>query len=134
MLLYTTVGVRDLERAIRFYDAVFTVFGHRRLPTDTDGWAWWGHEFDDGFSFCVCMPFDGKRAEPGNGVMFALRGESAAQVREFYEVAIAAGGQGEGAPGTRALYEPSFYVAYVRDPDGNKVAAVFHRYDASEDA
>jgi hypothetical protein len=42
------------------------------------------------------------------------------------------GGSDEGAPGTRAYYSPTFYVAYVRDPDGNKLAAAFYEYAAEE--
>jgi catechol 2,3-dioxygenase-like lactoylglutathione lyase family enzyme len=133
MLLYTTVGANDFTRAVRFYDAIFATLGQQRLPDLADGWAGWGKGYDNGYSFWICPPFDGKAAQPGNGTMFSFRTESAAQVRAFHAAGLANGGQDEGPPGTRDYYEPSFYVAYLRDPDGNKLAAVFHHYDAMKD-
>ena len=65
-----------------------------------------------------------------NGTMIAFRAGSDAEVRAFHAAALEYGGTDEGAPGTRTYYQPSFYVAYVRDPDGNKLACVFHRYGA----
>jgi catechol 2,3-dioxygenase-like lactoylglutathione lyase family enzyme len=134
MLLYTTLGTADLPRAVRFYDAVLGVLGHARLPDWADGWAGWGQDYDHGFSFCLCPPFDGQPASTGNGAMLAFRAESAAQVRAFHAAGLAHGGRDEGAPGTRDAYGPQFYVAYLRDPDGHKLAAVFHRYDPERDA
>jgi len=133
MLLYTTLGTNDLPRAVVFYDAVFAVLGHARLPDWADGWAAWGQDYDKGFSFCLCAPFDAAPATAGNGTMLAFRAESAAQVRAFHAAGLAHGGQDAGAPGTRPDYGAAFYVAYLRDPDGNKLAAVFHRHDAALD-
>lgn len=133
MLLYTTVGASDIKRAVRFYDAIFAVLGHERLPDLAEGWAGWGKGYDDGFSFWVCPPYDGKTAHAGNGVMFSFRTANAAQVRAFHAAGVANGGHDEGAPGTREAYGPEFYVAYLRDPEGNKLAAAFHHYDAAKD-
>lgn len=129
VLLYTTLGVSDLSRAVRFYDAVFEALGQTRLSDWTDAWAGWGKDYDDGYGFWICRPFDGKPPTPGNGAMLAFKAETAAQVHAFHAAGLANGGVDEGAPGTRSDYEPEFYVAYLRDPDGNKLAAVFHRYD-----
>ncbi len=128
MTLYTTVGVSDLPRAVAFYDAVLGALGHARSANWTDGWAGWGPCYDDGVSFWICRPFDGRAPDPGNGGMVAFRAADEAQVQAFHAAALAHGGRSEGAPGTRSYYEPSFYVAYVRDPDGNKLACVFHRH------
>lgn len=133
MLLYTTVGINDWDRAIRFYDAIFAVLGQPRLPDWAEGWAAWGQDYDAGFSFCLCHPFDGQPATGGNGTMLAFRVRGAAQVRAFHAAGLAAGGSDAGAPGTRPDYGPAFYVAYLRDPDGNKLAAVFHRHDPAGD-
>jgi len=60
--------------------------------------------------------------------MIAFRAKDEAQVGHFHAVALEYGGTDEGAPGTRSYYEPNFYVAYVRDPDGNKLACVYHKH------
>jgi catechol 2,3-dioxygenase-like lactoylglutathione lyase family enzyme len=134
MLLYTTVGTGDLARAVEFSDAVFGVLGHARLADWADGWAAWGKEYDAGFCFCICAPYDGRPPSVGNGTMFAFKAESAEQVRAFHAAGLSSGGTDEGAPGIRDDYGAAFYVAYLRDPDGNKIAAVFHRYDPSRAA
>lgn len=129
MTLYTTLGVSDLARAVKFYDAVFTVLGHPRSPDWSENWAGWGPSYDDSVSFWICKPFDARAPSPGNGTMIAFRARNEAEVLAFHAAALAHGGSDEGGPGTRPYYEPSFYVAYVRDPDGNKLACVFHRHD-----
>jgi hypothetical protein len=58
----------------------------------------------------------------GNGTMVAFEAEGQAQVRALHAAALAAGGADGGAPGFRADYGPRFYVGYLRDPQGNKVA------------
>jgi catechol 2,3-dioxygenase-like lactoylglutathione lyase family enzyme len=128
LLLYTTVGVSDFPRSIAFYDAVFAALGAVRSQGSTDGFFSWGPDYDGGVSFWICKPFDGQSPSPGNGTMIALRASSEAEVIAFHEAALAHGGSSDGAPGTRGYYEPSFYVAYVRDPDGNKLACVFHHH------
>jgi catechol 2,3-dioxygenase-like lactoylglutathione lyase family enzyme len=128
MILYSTVGTADLSRAIRFYDALFGALGIRRAPNWPAGWAGWGGSYDEGYGFWVCHPFDGEAPAPGNGTMIAFRAKDEAQVGHFHAVALKYGGTDEGAPGTRSYYEPSFYVAYVRDPDGNKLACVYHKH------
>jgi catechol 2,3-dioxygenase-like lactoylglutathione lyase family enzyme len=133
MTLYTTVGVSDLERSTQFYDAVFATIGYGQSPGADAGFVGWGPGYDDGVSFWICKPFDGRPPAPGNGTMVAFRARNAAEVRAFHAAAIANGGADEGAPGTRDMYGPAFYVAYVRDPDGNKLACVDHRYDSRQD-
>ncbi len=131
MILYSTVGTADMARAVEFYDAVFRTLRVSRAPNWTEGWAGWGGSYDEGYSFWVCHPFDGRAPTPGNGMMIAFRGENEAQVHAFHTAALQHGGSDEGAPGTRPYYEPSFYVAYVRDPDGNKLACVYHHHKSA---
>lgn len=132
MFLYATLGTSDLDRSIRFYDAVMASLGVGRAPDWSPGWAGWGETYDNGMSLWVCSPFDGKAPHPGNGPMLAFKAKDDATVRAFHAAALAHGGSDDGAPGTRSYYEPTFYVAYVRDPDGNKLACVFHRYGLKE--
>ena len=72
----------------------------------------------------VCTPFNSQAASVGNGTMVALKAKSWTAVQAFYQAALASGGTSEGEPGLRPQYNDDFYAAYVRDPDGHKLAAV----------
>jgi len=89
----------------------------------------WGDESDDNAPrFFVCYPFDGGMATVGNGSMTAFRVKSATEVNQLHALAMKAGASDEGYPGFRPeRYGELFYVAYVRDLDGNKLA--FACYD-----
>lgn len=134
-ILYVTLGIADLPRAIRFYDAALAPLGMGRKPGEPKGWGFYGDASrNDGCGIYLCPPFDGSAPTPGNGPMTALCARSAAEVRAFHAAALAHGGTDEGGPGTRAAYGPAFYVAYVRDPDGNKLACVHRHYDAATES
>lgn len=131
MFTYICLGTNDLPRACRFYDAVLGTLGLRRCDTsqepDWDGWAGWGTYEQGGLvetALWLCEPFNGQPATHGNGTMVALHAASWDQVDQFHAKALAHGGTSEGAPGLRPQYNADFYAAYVRDPDGNKLAAV----------
>ncbi len=131
MLTYVYFGTNDLERATRFYDAVSAPLGMQRCITNDPEWdrisSGWGTYEDDGareLAFWVGKPFDQQKSTAGNGSMVAFRARSWKQVEDFHTAALANGGTTEGAPGLRPHYNPDFYAAYVRDPDGNKLAAV----------
>jgi catechol 2,3-dioxygenase-like lactoylglutathione lyase family enzyme len=131
MFTYVCLGTNDLERAVRFYDAVMAPLGHARCDAGgEDGWEatrGWGRYVDGGaFELALWLnrPFDGRSATAGNGTMVALRAAGWQQVDDFHAAALAHGGRSEGAPGLRPQYNADFYAAYVRDPDGNKLCAV----------
>jgi len=139
MFTYICLGTNDLERAIRFYDAALGALGLRRCGADDPDMAGtmagWGTYENDGateIALWVCRPFDGRAAIAGNGTMVALRATSWREVDAFHAAAIAAGGRSEGLPGLRLHYNPDFYAAYVRDPDGNKLAAVCRGFTAPQ--
>lgn len=117
MIGYTMVGTKDIKKAGTFYDNVLGVLGAKR-SMDHDNFIVWSITPDQP-SFSVCLPHDGNEASNGNGVMTAFNAMSPAQVDEVYNCAIENGGTDEGAPGER---NEGFYVAYFRDPDGNKFA------------
>jgi catechol 2,3-dioxygenase-like lactoylglutathione lyase family enzyme len=67
------------------------------------------------------------QGEPGYPLHVAFAAEDRATVEAFHEVAVAAGGRDNGGPGLRPEYHPSYYGAFVLDPDGNNIEAVCHR-------
>ena len=128
---YICLGVSSLEESIAFYDAILAPLGLKRCETENspswDGWAGWGFcDKDNGaeHALWICKPFNGEPASNGNGTMVALSAESWLAVREFHRQALLFGGLCEGAPGLRPQYQRDFYAAYIRDLDGNKIAAV----------
>jgi len=125
MVAYLSVGASDIARAKRFYTAFLPALGYGL------------EESEEGLSFALIQtsrdcpalpefyvkpPFDGQPASAGNGTMVAFEASNQAQVRALHAAALAAGGTDEGAPGFRAAYGPRFYVGYLRDPQGNKIA------------
>lgn len=123
MLLYITLGTNDLARAMRFYDAVMPCLGlERRFANDAE--AGYGEPAPTRIRLWVTQPFNDQPATVGNGSMAALSAPSRAAVDAFHAAGLASGGTDEGAPGLRP-YAPGFYACYLRDPDGNKLSAVF---------
>jgi catechol 2,3-dioxygenase-like lactoylglutathione lyase family enzyme len=139
MFTYVYLGTNDLERATRFYDATLAPLGLQRCVTGDPDWdaisAGWG-TYEDGvareLALWVGKPFDQRAATIGNGTMVALRARSWKEVDDFHAAALANGGSSEGGPGLRPHYSPDFYAAYVRDLDGNKLAAVCRGFRAPQ--
>jgi catechol 2,3-dioxygenase-like lactoylglutathione lyase family enzyme len=137
MLRYVYFGTNSIEKAVTFYNAALAPLGMTRCVTDDPEWdriaAGWGVYEDGGareLGFWVGRPFDGRPATVGNGSMVAFTARTWKAVEDFYAAALANGGVGDGAPGLRMHYAPDFYAAYVRDPDGNKLAAVCRGFTA----
>jgi catechol 2,3-dioxygenase-like lactoylglutathione lyase family enzyme len=133
MLTYVYFGTNDLERATAFYDATLAPLGMERCFTGDSEWdrvsAGWGIYEEGGareLAFWIGRPFNQQPATTGNGSMVAFRARARKEVDDFHAAALTHGGASEGAPGLRLHYGPDFYAAYVRDPDGNKIAAVCH--------
>ncbi|ODT89761.1 VOC family protein [Phenylobacterium sp. SCN 70-31] len=117
MIGYATIGTNDLERATKFYDAVLATLGGKRTFANGDRMQFYGGGATPGM-LAISKPYDEQPATAGNGSMFGLPAASKEQVDAAHAAAIAAGGVCDGAPGQRL---PTFYGAYFRDPDGNKV-------------
>jgi len=125
MIAYVTVGADDIARAKRFYSAFLPALGYE-LKEGPEGLSF-ALPVQPGQSlvlpdFYVKPTFDGRPASAGNGAMVAFEARSQNQVRDLHAAALAAGGFDEGQPGFRASYRPHFYVGYLRDPQGNKIA------------
>ena len=118
MIGYVTLGTNDLARGAKFYDALAAEMGVGRFMEFETFIAWGAPGSDAGIA--LTMPFDGKKATVGNGVMVALAARDKEQVHRLYDIAIAQGGTCEGPPSARS---DQFYAAYFRDLDGNKLNA-----------
>jgi len=125
MIGYVTIGADDLLQAKRFYSSFLPNLGYG-LEISEEGLSYtipFKPDHTQGPpDFYVKPPHDGKVASVGNGTMVAFQVPSQAQVRTLHAAALNAGGQDEGLPGFRAAYSATFYVGYLRDPQGNKIA------------
>ncbi len=125
MLGYLTIGANDIARSERFYTAVLGPLGYRKAE-EPDGVAFTLPDSADGSNgpgaLYLKKPFDGREATAGNGSMMAFRVPTPAQVRVLHSAGVDAGSTDEGAPGFRAQYSSNFFVGYLRDPLGNKLA------------
>lgn len=121
MLGHASFGVADLERATRFYDAVLGALGYVRV---WDGGARGvGYGSPGQGDKLALFPSPAPRA-PGAGFHLAFEASSRAAVDAFHAAALASGGADRGAPGPRPHYGPSYYAAFVSDPDGYRIEAV----------
>ena len=116
---HVAVGTNDLAQARQFYDAVLAPLGYKRIKDLGDRGSCWGESSEE---FMVLTPADGKPACAANGGTVSFVAPSRAAVAEFHRAALAAGGTDEGAVGPRGFW-PNAYAGYVRDRDGNKLAA-----------
>ena len=125
MLSYLTIGANDVDASAAFYRGILVPLGYEEdrhggsvrfsLPAASDkdngpGTVW------------VQKPFDGMAATPSNGMMPAFRAVGTDMVQALHAAGLAAGGSDDGTPGTRTYFSENFYVAYLRDPAGNKIA------------
>ena len=124
---HVTIGTSDMDRSVRFYDAVLAPLGLARLKSFRAASGYGPKDFSGiNLPFWILRPQDRKPASAGNGVTVAFTVPSRAAVDAFHAAALANGGTDEGAPGLRPHYHPDYYGAYVRDPEGNKICAVCH--------
>ncbi|MEX1166658.1 MAG: VOC family protein [Hydrogenophaga sp.] len=127
MLNHVMLGSNDIERSKRFYDAVLGVLGAgeamRNVAASGHVRLFYRH---NGSTFGVSQPIDDQPATAANGSTIGFVCDSAAQVKTFHGVAVAHGGQSiEQAPGLRSGAMGDMHLAYVRDPDGNKLCAIY---------
>ena len=121
MIAYVTVGADDMTRAKRFYSAFLPALGYG-VEEGPEGLSF-ALPLQPGQSdFYVKPTFDGRPASAGNGTMVAFEASNQRQVCDLHAAALAAGGSNDGQPGFRDSYGPHFYVGYLRDPQGNKIA------------
>ncbi len=120
MLGYATIGAKDLNKSLAFYDALLAQIGGKQLMA-LDRIKFYGTD-DGGAMLAVCSPADAGEQSCGNGQMVAIPGGSPEGAKALYEKALELGATDGGAPGQRMDF---FYGSYVYDPDGNKLC-FFH--------
>ena len=116
---HVTLGVADLDKARSFYNRVMPVLG---LPLRWENGAMLTYGIEGGQDFGLQL--DNSRARKGTHVAFSAHDRES--VERFHAEALAAGGSNAGAPGLRPEYHGSYYAAFINDPDGNRLEAVFH--------
>ena len=127
MLSHVFIGIRDFERAHRFYKSLMDLLGNeQRFHDAAKGWSGWYSAGKTRPLLVIGRPFDGSPHAPGNGQMVALAAASRAQVHALYDAAMSHGGVCEGPPGLRPQYHADYYGAYFRDTEGNKLCVVCH--------
>ncbi|NBD21962.1 VOC family protein [Aquabacterium fontiphilum] len=127
MFSHIMVGSNDLERSKRFYDAVLGILGAgepvRNQAPSGHMRLFYRH---DGSTFCVVEPINGEPATFANGGTIGFKCQSPEQVQAFHDAAVANGGESiEDPPGLRQGGLGAMHLAYVRDPDGNKLCALY---------
>jgi catechol 2,3-dioxygenase-like lactoylglutathione lyase family enzyme len=117
--MYDHIGlkVKDLDAAVRFYEAALGAFGHV-VGSREASYAGIGPQDEPGLWLYR------SDAAKGPGVHVAFRARDRASVDEFHRRGLAAGGKDNGKPGPRTDYSPTYYAAFLIDPDGNNVEAV----------
>ena len=119
MIAYSTIGTNDMERARKFYDALFAELGAKPLFERPDG-GFVGYGVAAGQPmFGLAKPYDGAEAAAGNGNMVAIQAKDPAQVKSLYDKAVSLGATCDGEAGPRL--GGMAHCGYVRDLDGNKL-------------
>ena len=120
MIDHVSVGVRDLERAARFYETALTPLGLSPLVRRS-ATVGFGKSYPE---FWINLRAEMAQVAPDSGVHICLRAKSAGEVDAFHAAALKAGGRSDGAPGLRPHDRVRYYAAFIVDPDGNRIEAV----------
>ena len=124
MFSHITLGADDVQQAREFYDATLGALGHQPGTMDDKGRCFY---FSSGGVFAITKPINGEPACHGNGSTIGFAAESPEAANAWYEAGLAHGGSAcEEPPGVRESANGRLYLAYLRDPCGNKVCAL-HR-------
>ena len=123
MFSHIMIGSNDTARSKKFYDALFTAMGAQPGTEDARGRLAYSHNAS---RFMVTKPNDGKPASQANGGTIGFVMKDAAQAEAWHKAGVANGGTSiEDPPGIRQGAAGPIYLAYLRDPDGNKLCALY---------
>ena len=123
MLDHVSLGVSDLKRSRRFYDAVLRPLGLVRTVDFQER----GSDYGAG-SLGVEFTITAEKGDtmPSRGMHLCFRAPDHTAVHAFHAAALVSGGRGDGDPGLRPQYHRDDFAAFVRDPDGHRIEAVCH--------
>jgi catechol 2,3-dioxygenase-like lactoylglutathione lyase family enzyme len=124
MLGHISFGVPDLDRSIAFYDLALAPLGLMRVWTNPNGA---GYGYPGGGDLLALKKQSAAIRPPGPGFHLAFNARSHAAVDSFYAAALKTGGTDNGAPGPRPQYGSDYYAAFVIDPDGYRLEAVYQQ-------
>jgi catechol 2,3-dioxygenase-like lactoylglutathione lyase family enzyme len=119
MIDHISIGVRDISRAKRFYDAALHPLGYTCLSKCVDALGYGCGEA----AFWVSMAEHPVPEDKDSGLHVCFRAPSRQSVDAFHQAALASAGRDNGKPGLRAAYGPNYYAAFVIDPDGYRLEA-----------
>jgi catechol 2,3-dioxygenase-like lactoylglutathione lyase family enzyme len=119
MIDHVSIGVRDLVRTKRFYEAALQPLGYRCL-SEASGSLGFGR---NAVAFWVSVVERPVVADKDSGLHFCFTAPTRNSVNAFHAAALGAGGRDNGKPGVRAEYDPNYYAAFVLDPDGYRIEA-----------
>jgi catechol 2,3-dioxygenase-like lactoylglutathione lyase family enzyme len=124
MLDHVSLGVQDLERSRRFYDAALRPLGVvRTVDFQGRGSDYGAMAGQLGVEFTITAEM---RVSPLIGMHLCFLAPDREAVRAFHAAGLSAGGRDDGTPGIRLQYHPDYYAAFVLDPDGHRIEAVCH--------
>lgn len=123
MLDHISIGVKDLDRSIRFYDSILEPLGYRRLWTYTDGAGYGITGRDEAFAIRRDAAANLAISQQTHIAFSASNRES---VEAFHQAAIAHGAVDDGKPELQPMYGEGYFAAFVYDPDGYRLEAVYH--------
>jgi catechol 2,3-dioxygenase-like lactoylglutathione lyase family enzyme len=130
MLHHASFGVADIERAARFYDAALGALGYVRVWEDLrpgEAGQAVGYGVPGGGDKLAIKSVEAGQGAPGAGFHLAFAAPDQRSVIDFHAAALSQGGVDNGAPGLRQHYGPNYFAAFVVDPDGYHIEAVFNQ-------
>ena len=124
IISFIMIGTNNLEKSIRFYDPIFIHLGLKKVVTTERYVGYSNSDNSEEVKFYITKPYNKEAASIGNGSMVALFAGSKEAVDKFHSAALENGATNEGTPGIRS---DGNYYGYIRDLDGNKIAARYQQ-------